>query len=174
MSEIRVRFDHGLGDNAYFAHLLQLYRRRGIDVEVLCTPDKRILYEAAGVRTVDAGPAVVHPWPHSSDFPVESHGRYWQGSKMGHNISQPPLPDIGDKGQLWDEYCACRVPIEPHLPEQAVATARRWLSGLPRPVDRVPFRGIEARRSQGAFPCPGDQPARRLSGRGQDLGAKRP
>jgi hypothetical protein len=148
-----VRFDHGLGDNAYFAHLLQLYRRRGIDVEVLCTPDKRILYQAAGVRTEDSGSAVVHPWQHSSQFPVEGHGRFGEGSKMGHNISQPPLPDIGDRSLLWQEYCDCRIDIEPHLPDEAKETARRWLARLPRPVVLLHSKGNTA-QEQKSLPDP--------------------
>ena len=41
-----MRFHHGLGDCAYFAHLIPLYEKRGHHIEVECTPDKRVLFDA--------------------------------------------------------------------------------------------------------------------------------
>jgi hypothetical protein len=44
------------------------------------------------------GAATTHPWSYPPGGTHVGHGRFWQGSKMGHNISRPPLPNIGDKG----------------------------------------------------------------------------
>lgn len=163
-----VSFHHGLGDCAYFAHLIPLYVRRGYEIEVECTPDKRILFEAAGATF--RGPAGAetakgaqtgatgHPGdfrsrlqhnrrelPHGWVYPGGSthvgHGRYWQGSKIGHNISEPPMPFIGDKTELWDELCAERIDVEPYLPAAALRTAEDWLSSLPRPVILLHTKG---------------------------------
>ena len=43
--ELRIQFNHGLGDCTYFAHQLPLYKRRGYDITVACPADKRILFE---------------------------------------------------------------------------------------------------------------------------------
>ena len=130
----RVRFHHGLGDCAYFAHMIPLYTRRGYRIEVECTPDKRIMFEAAGAVVLDSGADHIHDWGYPSGATHAGHGNFWQGSKIGHNISEAPLPNIGGKGELWDELCASRIDILPHLSAEARATARCWLEQLPRPV----------------------------------------
>ena len=140
----RVRFQHGLGDCAYFAHLIPLYTRRGYRIEVECTPDKRLLFEAAGAHVLDQRVGSEHAWGYPSGGTHEGHGRFWQGSKIGHNISEPPLPDIGAKGELWDELCASRIDIRPHLSAETLDTARRWLARLPRPVVLLHQKGNTA------------------------------
>ena len=139
-----VAFHHGLGDCAYFAHLIPLYLRRGHRIEVECTPDKRILFEAAGATTITSGAQTTHPWGYPSGGTNEGQGRFWQGSKMGHNISEPPLPDIGDKVSLWDEFVAERIDITPYLSSNAVATVERWFERLPRPIVLFHPRGNTA------------------------------
>lgn len=141
---ISVSFYHGLGDCAHFAHLIPLYTRRGFEVEVECTPDKRILFEAAGARVIESGAIHEHPWGYPSGGTHEGHGEYWQGSKPGHNISEPPLPNIGNKSDLWQEYCDVNINIEQHLPSQALETAQRWLDQLPRPVVLLHTKGNTA------------------------------
>jgi ADP-heptose:LPS heptosyltransferase len=136
-----VSFYHGLGDCAHFAHLIPLYVKRGYEVEIECTPDKRILFEAAGARTISQGAKQAHPWGYPAGGTFVGHGKFWQGSKIGHNISEPPLPAIGSKSELWDEYCATKIDVRPHLPAEALATAERWLQGLPRPVILLHTKG---------------------------------
>jgi predicted O-methyltransferase YrrM len=114
--------------------LISLYTRRGYRIEVECTPDKRVLFEAAGATVIESGAEHVHAWGYPSGGTHEGRGNFWQGSKIGHNISEAPLPHIGDKAELWDELCSSRIEIQPHLSADAVATARRWLERLPRPI----------------------------------------
>jgi len=133
-TKFRAAFYHGLGDCVYFAHLIPLYVKRGYDIEVECTPDKRILFEAAGATTVSGGSAPVHSWSYPAESTHAGQGRFWQGNKMAHNISEPPLPDIGEKSALWDEYCRTSIDIRHFLPAGAVSTAERWLAALPHPV----------------------------------------
>ncbi|MFO0929418.1 MAG: class I SAM-dependent methyltransferase [Gemmataceae bacterium] len=137
---VRVAFHHGLGDCVYFAHLIPLYVRRGYRVEVACTPDKAVLFRAAGA-TVTATDAPPHAWGYPGEGTHPGHGLFWQGSKPGNNLAAPPLPPIGDRADLWQEYCDVRVDVAPHLPADAVRTADRWLAGLPRPVILLHTRG---------------------------------
>ena len=130
----RFRFQHGLGDASYFAHLIPLYLRRGHQVEVECTPDKRLIFEAAGAKVIDGRAPAEHPWGYPPGGTHDGHGRFWQGSKIGHNISEPPLPNLGPKGELWDELCASRIEIRPHLSPTVLETARNLLARLPQPV----------------------------------------
>jgi ADP-heptose:LPS heptosyltransferase len=138
---LRVAFHHGLGDCVYFAHLLPLYIRRGYAVEVVCTPDKAILFRAAGASTTSSGAAPEHPWSYPAETTHPGQGRFWQGSKMAGNLSAPPLPAIGDRAELWQEYLDQRLDVAPHLPAEAVQTAQRWLAELPRPVVLLHTRG---------------------------------
>jgi len=132
--KISVAFHHGLGDCVYFSHLIPLYVQRGYEVEVDCTPDKRAIFHAAGAKTIQGGAHHTHPWAYPSGATYEGHGRFWQGSKLGHNISETPLPNIGAKDELWEEYCDTRIDVEPLLPDQAKSTADNWLKNLPRPI----------------------------------------
>lgn len=133
-SKSTIRFHHGLGDCAHFAHLIPLYVKRGYDIEVECTPDKRIIFEAAGATVTDIPAPEVHAWGYPSGGTHEGQGLFHQGSKVGNNISEAPLPDIGDKGQLWDELCQSRVDVRPFLSDADRSTAHRWLEGLTQPV----------------------------------------
>ena len=139
-----MAYHHGLGDGAYFAHLIPLYVRRGHKVEVECTPDKAILFEAAGATTIRSGAATVHPWGYPGGGTHEGQGRFWQGSKMGHNLSEPPMPFIGEKAELWDEFVAERIDISPHMSAETFATVDRWLERLPRPIVLLHSRGNTA------------------------------
>lgn len=148
--EISVSFYHGLGDCAYFAHLIPLYLKRGHRIAVECTPDKRLLFEAAGARVLKTGEAkAAHAWGYPSGGTHEGQGRFWQGSKMGHNISEPPLPNIGSKQDLWDEFVASQVSIESFLPAASREAARRWFDRLQRPIVLFHQKGntAQARKS---------------------------
>ena len=141
ISRTSVAFYHGLGDCAYFAHLIPLYVRRGHAIEVECTPDKAVLFKAAGATTITSGAQTTHPWGYPGGGTHEGQGHFCQGSKMGHNLSEPPLPFIGNKAELWDEFVASRIDITSHLAPDAVATVERWLERLSRPVVLLHSRG---------------------------------
>ena len=130
----QVRFTHGLGDCVYFAHLVPLYARRGHQIEVECDPDKTFLFEEIGVRLMTEEAPTEHAWDYPQGGTHEGHGQYSLGSKIANNISEPPLPYLGPKEDLWDELCSVRVDLCSRLSDEVVATARRWLEGLPRPI----------------------------------------
>ncbi len=135
-----VSFYHGLGDCANFARLIPLYLRRGHRIGVECTPDKSILFRAAGAEIVEKAEHS-HPWAHSPHEVHSGQGHDWQGSKSGWNISEPPLPSIGEKAELWDEYCASEVRVLPHVPKDDIEVVKRWLADLPRPVVLLHTKG---------------------------------
>lgn len=139
--KISVSFHHGLGDCAYFAHLIPLYVRRGYEVEVECTPDKRILFEAAGAKTIAANAKQAHAWGYPAGETYQGHGRWHQGSKIGHNLSESPLPNIGSKAELWQELCESRIDATPFLAKETVERVDRWLARLPRPIVLLHTKG---------------------------------
>ena len=140
MSDVSVSFHHGLGDSANFARLIPLYTKRGHTIGVECTPDKEVLFRAAGAKIVEKADRV-HPWSYPPTDVHTGHGRDWQGSKSAWNISESPLPKIGDKAQLWPEYCNSRVRVLPHIPQADVDFVRKWLEPLPRPVVLLHSKG---------------------------------
>lgn len=140
--QVNVVFHHGLGDCANFARMIPLYARRGFEIGVKCTPDKNLLFEAVGARILSQDDtAEQHAWGYPSGGTFEGHGRYCVGSKIGHNLSEWPLPDIGDKEQLWPELVSSSVPISSHVPQQDIETVQRWLGPLARPITLLHSKG---------------------------------
>lgn len=139
-----VAFYHGLGDCAYFAPLIAMYTKRGYPIEVECTPDKRLLFEAAGATTIGSRAQAVHPWGYPAGGTHVGQGNFWQGSKPGHNISEHPLPSIGSKEDLWDEYCQTKVDVTQRLPGSAFESVDRWLAKLPKPIVLLHTKGNTA------------------------------
>jgi Methyltransferase domain/Glycosyltransferase family 9 (heptosyltransferase) len=133
---IRVRFEHGLGDCVYFAHQLPLYLRRGFGIVVSCSPDKEILFRAAGVPVAAAAESGVYvPW-FEGEAPTEylRFDNYWKWSKLARNLSLEPMPDIGHPAALWDEYCAVALDAQPFISDEARTSIDRYASGLPPPL----------------------------------------
>lgn len=140
-STTSVKFYHGLGDCAYFAHLIPLYIKRGHQIEVECTPDKAILFEAAGAKVISAGASSNHDWGYPATGTHEGHGHFWQGSKMGHNVSEAPLPPIGGKDELWQEFVEQRIDVQSRISVEAIHTVDRWLDRLQKPIVLFHSRG---------------------------------
>jgi hypothetical protein len=132
--ELHIGFDSNLSDCAYCAHLMSLYTRRGFQFLVDCPADKRILFDAAGARTAPLGTAPAYRWDETTDKPYAGQGRFWQGNRIAHHLSRPPLPNIGAVEDLWDELCLSHIDIEPYLPYGVTRTVQSWLAALPRPI----------------------------------------
>ncbi len=130
----RVAFRHGAGDTANFALQLELYRRRGWDIEVQCNPDKAILLEAAGARVDTAGkdaPGVA--WNHAPGQKAGEMPPLWVLNKSGFNLGRGPMPHLDeDPAALWREYV--EVQVEPQLPADVWRETDDFLRGLPKPV----------------------------------------
>jgi ADP-heptose:LPS heptosyltransferase len=130
--QVALRFFHGLGDAAFFARLIPLYVRRGFEISVDCTPDKSILFRAAGA-TLCRGAELTHDWGYPPENVTPRHEGLHLGSKPGWNLSQPPLPDIGSRDALWPEYCASEARATALIGDEQREHVRGWLHGAPRP-----------------------------------------
>lgn len=121
---------HGLGDAVHFAHLLALYRRRGIEIAVEGLRDHLPVFRLAGAEMASAGLPV--PWIEPPKT-FDAKRLDWELNKNGINLNHPPLPALGDPHQLWTEYCAVRLDGG----QLVGAAEREWLAALvgrrPRP-----------------------------------------
>lgn len=139
--KVSVRFKHGLGDCANFAHLIPLYIRRGHEVEIETDPDKAPMFRAAGAKIVSRAEHH-HHWHHPSIPTVNRLDAPWSGNKVGYGISQRPMPDIGDASERWDELVLSRVDFS----SEAVPTVKHWIDDLFR---ALPDRPVILLHTQG-------------------------
>jgi hypothetical protein len=133
---LQLWFDHGLGDCVHFAHVLQLYKRRGYEVCVHYEGNKKLVWKAAGIPYVQLEGSARHRWSYAADFNRPQPDCDWSGSKTASNINQHPLPYIGEVDALWEELCS--VSLEEscllHLKPADVYEAGKFLRNLPRPI----------------------------------------
>jgi len=131
--DLVIAFPHGLGDCVHFAHLLELYRRRGYRVAVNCRSDKTPLFAAARMALTSA-PAPRHAWRHPPDFGRLDTCSDWKGSKLLWNFNRAPLPLIGLLDDLWAEYCEVEIDFGPMVTSVHRELAAQFIADLPRPV----------------------------------------
>jgi len=134
--QINVRFDRGLGEAAHLARLIRLYTLRGYDVEVSCPLDKRFLFECAEARTVlydSTSPYVPLQLSRGVRRLGEPEGD-WRCSQAMTFPSRGALPDIGARGDLWQEYCNVQLDVAAKVPVQTWRRIDRRLCDLPRPI----------------------------------------
>lgn len=141
MPELKVWFDHGLGDCCHFAALVQLYRRRGYEVGIHYEPNKAAIWKAAGVTWLPLEEATHHPWEYPSDFGSFPCEESWAGSKLYWNMDRGPLPPLGDKQQLWDEWCEVRLSARDVVSQDDQRDVDRFVAALPRPLLLLHTRG---------------------------------
>lgn len=136
MSFLEIEFDHGLGDCATFAHLLQLYRNRGYEFAIRSDRNKELVWKAAGVRVASDGSFARHAWLHPPSFNRPDLGDETSSSKVGWNINQPPLPEIGESQALWRELCAVNLEeaLDPFLTREDERDIASMIAHLPRPI----------------------------------------
>lgn len=131
--KMSVAFHHGLGDASNFAHMLPLFLRREYDVEIECSPDKAVLFRAAGARIVPHA-AREHPWLHPLVDHCERLDQQWSGNKVGFNLDQQPMPDIGRAHERWNELCSVRLSLKELSTPRARDAALELINDLPRPI----------------------------------------
>ena len=132
----RVEFRHGLGDTVYFALQMALYRRRGWDLEVQCNADRRIFYEAAGVKTdCDGKGGAKVPWDHAPrPAPKHIHPPY-MANKAAFNIGRPPMPTLDDEpAVMWREFCESKLNMAPLILAETWGKVDDFLRSLRKPV----------------------------------------
>lgn len=142
MPDLRVWFDHGLGDCAQFATLLQLYKRRGWDVAVHHEDNKEPLWRAAGLPSIPLDDTVPqHDWFYPADFNRPGTSLDGAGSKLFGNLNRTPLPSLGEPSALWEELCDIEVDGGSLATPELWAETDRFLANLPRPIVLVHTRG---------------------------------
>ena len=142
MPELKVKFDvHGLGDCVHFAHLLQLYKRRGYDITVQIEENKHFVWKVAGLSVAQDGEFPHHDWGYPWGEFEDLGSPDWLGNKIAHGINHLPLPTIGDKRKLWDELCQTRLSAKEFISDDAREEAKRFVDGLPRPIFCMHSRG---------------------------------
>jgi hypothetical protein len=97
-----IKYYHGLGDAAQFAHAIPLWIRRGHKITIETTPDKAPLFLAAGAE-VRPGATVQHHYLHPPAPGEPKMDDSWSGNKVGFNLVDGPLPKIGNYTELWQE-----------------------------------------------------------------------
>lgn len=140
MAEVSIKFFHGLGDCANFAHQIPLYISRGYSVSVECTPDKAIMFEAAGAKVV-SGAKQTHHWYHAPGPGAPTIQEPWAGSKPCWNVSQPPMPNIGRFTGLWDEYSKVRLNLDRFVTDQNKLAVDSYLATMPKKIILVHTQG---------------------------------
>lgn len=135
MSDLRLWFDHGLGDCVHFAVLLQLYKQRGWNVSVHYEQNKSAVWRAAGLAYAGLHDNVkYHKWAYRTDFNRPRPEWDGSGNKIAANLNTPPLPPLGDPVELWEELCGTEVSGEELETPELAAQAENFLKGLPRPI----------------------------------------
>jgi hypothetical protein len=124
-TEIKIKMQHGLGDNCQMVALLALYQRRGFDVAVKYEPDKKFLYDCAGIPLYDERSIIkdhICPYWPGFNMPKKNMPAYsWH--KFGMYLNQRPLPYLADKNELWQELLDV-IPFQLQPSDEARARVR--------------------------------------------------
>jgi hypothetical protein len=128
---ITTSFHWGFGDLCNFAHILELYRRRGWQIEIECDPGKECLVQAAGAKYVPHSPHN-HGWHDIAlQTPEQAMFAPWKGNKISHNVGQRPLPDLKMDRELWKELCAVKLAMDDKVTPEHRQTIDGILALLP-------------------------------------------
>ncbi len=138
---LKIWFDHGLGDCVHFAHMLQLYRARGYEVQVHYEQNKRPLWEAAGIPYCQLSGSAYHKFAYHPSFNRPAPECDWSGNKIA-GCFVPPLPPLPVE-EAWEELCA--VDLSGTLLEAATQDerdrVRRFVEHLEPPLILLHLQG---------------------------------
>lgn len=134
---IRMAFNsHGLGDVVHCATAMRLYIDRGYDVAIQVEPNKRWVWEAAGVPIYDGPDQLpLHPYYYPDMrkyFDLSEPDEVY--NKAAHLFEVTELPNLGTKEEVWKALCEVRLDASPHISPEAHAEAEEFLEGLPHPI----------------------------------------
>lgn len=141
---IRFAFNtHGLGDCVHCATALRLYIDRGYDVAIQVEPNKRWVWEAAGIPIYDGPDQLpVHPYyyPDMGKFFDLSEPDHTY-NKVAHLFEVDVLPKLGTKEEVWEMLCAQRINAEHAVSNATTDEAAEFLKWLPKPVVMLHTKG---------------------------------
>lgn len=132
-----LRFDHGLGDQVYFAHLLTWYGQRGHRFSLRVDANKAAIYRGCANVVLNPGgndfPKV--PWSHGPSVRAVIEANAVTANKAVASVSVAPLPDLGPPTwETWREIAAIRLDVTPHVHPEESGPIRSRLRGIPRPL----------------------------------------
>lgn len=142
---IRFAFNsHGLGDVCHAAQALRLYIDRGYNVQIQVEPNKRWIWDTAGIPIYDGPDALpIHPY-----YYLPSMQAFWDLSLPDHSSSKiagffdvDELPKLDTKEQVWQRLCDERIDARPSVTPQAVADVTAFLKDLPKPIILLHSKG---------------------------------
>lgn len=134
MSQMSLRFGHGLGDCVHFAYLLQLYRVRNWDVTVQYDQDKAFIWNAAEIPYAQCPQKEnIHQWSYSPGFNKPLPDCEGTGNKVYLNLNQAPLARIGDADPLWRELMDVSIRGDAAVARHHWDDVDSFLSNLPAP-----------------------------------------
>lgn len=130
--KLAVQFNHGCGDCCQFAHLLQLYKRRGFDIRVRSDSNKKFIWQVAEVDfCTEQMPD--HRWLHPDNF-LDLGQSDLERNKTAGNINKSPLPPIGKPAELWEELIGVELDATKFIGEEAREEAKKFIGNLPHPI----------------------------------------
>lgn len=134
--ELNLSFDHGLGDCANFAHILELYRRRGFQIRLHCAEDKSFVFAPLELTYIYGSSEGLHyvEYPESAEVTCENANRFWEYNKVAINLGHTPLPMPTTREAMWRELVDIRLEIGPYISASCRAKVHKFLSSLPRPI----------------------------------------
>jgi hypothetical protein len=135
--EHHIKFDHGLGDAANFAHALKLWIDRGHKITIDTTPDKAPLFLAAGADVRPGTPTEHHYWHPPAPGEPEMNDP-WAGNKVAWSLVDSPLPPIGNYRELWHELTEVKLRL--NRPDTA-PEIDQFLATIDGPLVLVHTRG---------------------------------
>jgi hypothetical protein len=143
-SALRLGFHHGLGDCVHYAHVLELYRRRGHRVLLSVESNKTGLWSLLGVpHVVDR--SFGNPWSYPAEWgnaaaPLEL------ANKVAHNAARH-RPTLGSAQEIWSELVGVRLSIRESVRARAGAmgASAAMVAGSRRPRARCVRRWTASR-----------------------------
>ena len=137
--KLSIRFDHGLGDCANFAHLLPLWLKRDYQITLHCNRDKLPVFRAVpGLRVLADQPLPIDclkpPWNHPRVNASPIRHEPWDGNKVGWGLHSGEIPLIGRPADLWPELLQVQLSLASVVTTEHSDRIAELLAPLARPL----------------------------------------
>ena len=137
---ICLEMRHGFGDAANFAHLLDLYIKRGVHYKL--STDTRLIPTFSAVENIEINNLIDgenytrEPYTNPTDDWQRYPKEIWRYSKITQLLYKSPdlFPPIFEtQEECWRELCRVRLDIRPKIPSEDVSTVEAFLADYARP-----------------------------------------
>lgn len=138
MNEVNIKFYHGLGDTSNFARMIPVYKKHGIDMKIMTTPDKQFPLLASGTTLIDSANDHHHWWiPGQQVDMTPGSDLGWSGNKSGENLKHYGLNEDGQNptmNQLWKEFKEVDVQCKDIIPDGYFEKVDDIIKDWPKPL----------------------------------------